>query len=68
MFQHADAKIQSGNMNTEFYPQHENNQIKWLILFVEHINCMGKQGFQYHGILGADTFDDVSCNISAGAK
>jgi len=51
MFQCEDAKIQSDKTNTEFYLQHENDQIKWLILLMEHTNCMGKQTFQYHGIL-----------------
>lgn len=51
MFQDADAKIQSDKTNTEFYLQHKNNQIKWLILFMEYTNCMEKQAFQYCGIL-----------------
>ena len=35
--QHVDAKIQCDiiiKANTEFYPQHENDQIKWFVLII----------------------------------
>ena len=63
-------------MNTEFYPEHEKDQIKLLILFTEHTNCMGKQAFQStwnieqtkQSLLEEETLVDVSCNISTREK
>ena len=42
---HLDAKIQC-DKNTEFYLQHENEQIEWLILIrSESSNCIKKGAF-----------------------
>ena len=63
------------SMRQEFYYHHENNRTEWFILLIESSNCVGKREFQFawniertERGLGREVRDDMSRNLSMGAK